>query len=104
MFSMRAASLAAILVVGSVVPMARAQMMVPVQGPPPGRVELYSDAPKYEPGDNPANWSARENVVESQHYEQLLRTNPAFLQSRINRECGSITEPDLYQQCVETFR
>jgi hypothetical protein len=82
--------------------MAQAQMMAP-QGPP-DRVELYSDAPKAEPGDSPANWSARQNVVDSQRYEQLLHANPAFLRARIQKECGSITEPDLYQQCVGTFR
>src|SRR5580658_2079893 len=84
-------------------PAAQAQMAAPMQSPP-DRVELYSDAPKAEPGDNPANWSARQNVVESQRYEQLLHTNPAFQRARIQKECGSISEPDLYQQCVGTFR
>src|SRR5580658_3508946 len=54
----------------AMVPAARAQM-----GPPPVRIDLYSDMPQAEPGDDPANWSARQNVAESQRYEQLLHTN-----------------------------
>jgi ABC-type transport system substrate-binding protein len=84
----------------SAVPVAQAQI-----APPPDRVDIYSysDAPVVSPGDNPANWSARRNVVDSQRYEQLTRTNPAFRAARIRKECGSINEPDLYQQCVATF-
>ena len=82
------------------IPVAQAQI-----APPPDRVEVYSysDAPVASPGDNPANWSARQNVVDSQRYDQLTRTNPAFRAVRIRKECGSINEPDLYQQCVATF-
>jgi hypothetical protein len=83
-------------------PPAGAQMMAPMQ-PPPQRIELYSDSPQAEPGDDPADWSARRNVVESERYDRLTRTSPAFRAARIRKECGSITEPDLYQQCVATF-
>ena len=85
------------------VPQMPVQMMPPMQ--PPGGLDIYSysDAPQAEPGDSPANWSARQNVVESHRYDQLTRTNPAFRQARIRKECGSINEPDLYQQCVATF-
>jgi ABC-type transport system substrate-binding protein len=86
----------------AIAPLAQAQMMAPMQ--PPDRVDLYSDAPKVDPGDNPANWSARQNVVDSERYEQLLRTNAGFRNARIQKECGSINEPDLYQQCIGTFR
>jgi ABC-type transport system substrate-binding protein len=92
------------LIVGvSAMPAAHAQMMAPMQ-PPPDRVDIYSNTPKAEPGDNPANWSARQNVADSDRYENLVRTNPAFRAARIRKECGSITEPDLYQQCVGTFQ
>ena len=81
---------------------AQAQMMVPV---PPGGLDVYhySTAPQAEPGDNPANWSARRNVVESDRYENLVHSNPAFRAARIRKECGSINEPDLHQQCVASF-
>jgi hypothetical protein len=94
------ASLTAVAVVAAIaaVPMASAQMRVP------DRVEIYTDMPKADPGDDPANWSARRNVVESDRYERLLRTNPAFLRARINKECGGIAEPGAFQQCVDTFR
>jgi hypothetical protein len=84
----------------SAMPVARAQI-----APPPDRVEIYSysDAPVVSPGDNPANWSARRNVAESERYEQLTHTNPTFRAARIRKECGSINEPDLYRQCVATF-
>jgi hypothetical protein len=93
----------AVVALAGAIPMAHAQMMVPVQ--PPGQVDVYSysDAPKAEPGDNPANWSARQNVVESDRYERLVHTNPGFRQVRIQKECGSISEPPLYQQCVASF-
>jgi len=93
---------AAAAVIGALalVPAAQAQMAAPL----PNRVEIYSDMPKAEPGDSPANWSARRNIADSQRYEQLLRGNPAFRNARIQKECGSITEPELYQQCVGTFR
>ena len=77
---------------------AQAQMIVP-----PARVDVYSNMPQVSPGDDPANWSARQNVVESNRYEHLTHTNPAFSAARIRKECGPITEPGLYQQCVATF-
>jgi hypothetical protein len=93
---------AAALAAAAMIPMARAQVMVvPMPGAPP--VELYTNAPQFDPGDDPANWSARRNVVDSSRYEQLVRTNPAFRAARIRKECGPITEPDLFQQCVATF-
>jgi ABC-type transport system substrate-binding protein len=82
------------------IPSAHAQM-VPM--PPPSRVDVYTNGPQADPGDNPANWSARQNVVDSERYERLVHTNPAFRQARIQKECGSINEPDLYQQCVASF-
>jgi len=106
MLNKRVASLvAASAVVALAVAMpVRAQMTVPMQ-PGPDRLEVYSysDDPKVEPGDSSANWSARQNVIDSHRYDQLTRTNPAFRQARIRKECGSINEPDLYQQCVATF-
>jgi hypothetical protein len=67
------------------------------------RVDIYSGMPLADPGDDPANWSARQNVVDSDRYERLVRTNPAFRAARIRKECGSINELDLYEQCVATF-
>jgi hypothetical protein len=66
-------------------------------------VEVISNGPQVSPGDNSANWSPHRNVVESNQYERLLRTNPVFRQARIRKECGPITEQGLYHQCVASF-
>jgi len=54
-------------------------------------------------GDVSDSWSARQNVIESKQYEQALRTNPAFRQARMRKECGSITDPELHQSCLGSF-
>jgi hypothetical protein len=42
-------------------------------------------------------------VIESKQYELLLRTNPAFRQARMKKECGSINDPQLHQSCLASF-
>lgn len=96
--SLMAAS--ACVALAATVPPAHAQM-APM--PPPSHVDVYTNGPQADPGDNPANWSPRRNVVDSERYEQLVHTNPAFRQARIQKECGSINEPGLYQKCVASF-
>jgi hypothetical protein len=51
----------------------------------------------------PANWSAHQNVVSSQRYTHLVRTNRAFRDARMRKECGPITDPQLHQQCIASF-
>ena len=60
-------------------------------------------APITSPGDVSEPRSAQQNVIESNQYEQLLRTNPAFRQSRMKKECGPITDPQLRQSCLASF-
>ncbi len=52
------------------------------------------------PRNNPA---AQENVIKSERYSQVLRTNPAFRAKRIQEECGPITDPRLHAECVASF-
>jgi hypothetical protein len=59
--------------------------------------------PVANPGDESGSWSAQQNVIESKRYEQLLRTNPAFRRARMQKECGSINDPQLHQSCVASF-
>ena len=93
---------AAALITIATTPMALAQITVPLpSGSAP--VELYTTTPQADPGDDPANWSSRQNVVDSYRYEQLVRINPAFRAARVRKECGPITDPDLLQQCLATF-
>jgi hypothetical protein len=49
------------------------------------------------------NESAAQNVRESQQYEQLVCSNPAFRERRMREECGPITDPQLHQNCLATF-
>jgi hypothetical protein len=52
------------------------------------------------PRNNPA---AEQNVIQSERYSQVLRTNPAFRARRIQEECGPITDPRLHEECVASF-
>lgn len=52
----------------------------------------------------PPDQSAAENVRQSQLYEQMLRSNPAFRAKRMQMECGSITDPELQSSCVASFQ
>ena len=52
----------------------------------------------------PANESAQQNVRESEQYERLLCTNPAFRARRIAQECGPLQGSQFYQSCVASFQ
>ena len=62
--------------------------------------EVVTNGPQ---GSTPPNWSARQNVIQSQRYDRLLETNRGFRQARMRKECGPITDPDLRQQCLSSF-
>ncbi len=47
--------------------------------------------------------SGQQNVRESQQYEQLLCSNPAFRAKRIAQECGPLQGSQFYQGCVASF-
>jgi hypothetical protein len=51
----------------------------------------------------PPDQSAAANVKQSQQYEQVLRSNPAFRAKRMQQECGPITDPELHASCVASF-
>jgi hypothetical protein len=78
-----------------------------VPPPPPeqgmGGTEMVTNGPQTNPGDISSSWSARRNVAESEHYDRLLERNPAFRQARERKECGPITDPQLHQQCLDSF-
>jgi hypothetical protein len=67
------------------------------------RTVTVKHAPIVSPGDVSESWSAQQNVRESKQYDQLLRTNPAFRQARMRKECGPITDPQLHQSCIASF-
>jgi hypothetical protein len=52
----------------------------------------------------PPDPGAEANVRQSQQYEQMLRSNPAFRAKRMQLECGTITDPELQASCVASFQ
>jgi hypothetical protein len=64
--------------------------------------ELVTNGPQASRGDF-GDWSARRNVIESRHYDQLLQTNWRFRQARLRKECGPISDPQLHASCVASF-
>jgi hypothetical protein len=51
----------------------------------------------------PPDPGAAANVRQSEQYEQVLRSNPSFRAKRMQQECGPINDPQLHQQCVDSF-
>ena len=68
-----------------------------------GHTVTVKHAPITNPGDVSGSWSPQQNVIESKRYEQLLRTNPGFRKARMQKECGSINDPELHQSCLASF-
>src|SRR5438132_3185779 len=79
---------------------ANAQM---VTAPDRTGTQVVTNGPQTNPGDMSPSWSARRNVIESQHYDRLLETSPAFRQARMRKECGPITDPELHASCLASF-
>jgi len=46
---------------------------------------------------------AAANVRQSGQYERALHSNSSFRAKRIKQECGPINDPQLHQQCVDSF-
>ena len=57
--------------------------------------------PRVDPGD--LSWDPQRNVMESQRYDRLVETNPAFRATRIRKECGPIIDPQLRADCIASF-
>jgi hypothetical protein len=51
----------------------------------------------------PPDPGAAANVRQSQQYEQVLSSNPAFRAKRMQEECGPVTDPELHASCVASF-
>ena len=62
--------------------------------------EVVTNGPQ---GSPPPDWSARRNVIASEHYDRLLESNRGFRQARMRKECGPVTDPQLHQQCLDSF-
>jgi hypothetical protein len=73
-------------------------------GSAPGYNVSQSSVPQSNQGDVAQSASARRNVIESQQYDRALETNRGFRQARMRQECGPITDPELRQSCLASFR
>ena len=51
----------------------------------------------------PPDPGAAANVRQSQQYEQVLQSNPAFRAKRMQQECGPVTDPELHASCIASF-
>jgi hypothetical protein len=54
-------------------------------------------------GQSPPDPGAAANMRQSGQYERTLQSNSSFRAKRIQQECGPITDPQLHQQCVDSF-
>ena len=52
---------------------------------------------------SPGNETPQQNVKESQQYDQLTCSNPAFRAHRIEKECGPLQGTQFYDSCVASF-
>ena len=68
-----------------------------------GSTVVVTNGPQTSPGDASRTWSPRRNVIDSQNYDRLLETDPAFRQARIRKECGPINDPQLRSSCIASF-
>jgi hypothetical protein len=73
----------------------------PMQYSPPPQVE--TNGPQASRGDF-GDWSARQNNIESAHYDRLVQSSPGFRHARMRKECGPIGDPQLHEQCMASFQ
>ena len=70
---------------------------------PAANAQIVTNGPQTDPGDVSSSWSARQNVIDSQRYDRLLKTSPSFREARMRKECGPITDPQLHADCLASF-
>jgi len=66
-------------------------------------VQVVTNGPQSSGVEQSGNWSPQRNIIESERYSQLLRTSPHFRAQRMRLECGPIADPQLHDQCVQSF-
>jgi hypothetical protein len=86
---------AACLAAAAAVPAAHAQNA-------PGE-QVITNGPQSSSVEQSGNWSARRNVIESERYSRLVHDNARFRAQRMRIECGPITDPQMHQDCLDSF-
>jgi hypothetical protein len=64
---------------------------------------VVTNGPQIDPGDSSGSWSAQQNVRDSERYEAVVHANSSFRASRISKECGPISDPQLHANCVASL-
>jgi hypothetical protein len=65
--------------------------------------QVVTNGPQANVENQSPNWSARQNVINSERYDRLVATDPAFRTERMRKECGPITDPQLHASCIASF-
>jgi hypothetical protein len=65
--------------------------------------QVITNGPQSSGVERSGGWSAEQNVRESERYHRLLEQNRRFREARMRTECGPITDPQLHQQCIDSF-
>jgi hypothetical protein len=65
--------------------------------------QVVTNGPQANVENQSPNWSARQNVIQSQRYDRLVAGSSAFREARMRKECGPITDPQLHESCVASF-
>ena len=86
---------------GTYTPQTRYVPPPPDQGMP--GTQMVTNGPQSNVETASPSWSPRENVIQSQRYDRLVETSRTFREARRRKECGPITDPQLHQQCLDSF-
>jgi hypothetical protein len=68
-----------------------------------GPTQLVTNGPQANVETQSPNWSAQQNVIESQRYDRLVETSRTFREARMREECDPITDPQLHANCIASF-
>jgi hypothetical protein len=88
---------AILLAVLATMPTARAEMNANGAG-------VVTNGPHPNPHDNWGTSPTRQNLRDSQRYEAVVHSNSGYRASRVKKECGPITDPQLHASCVASFK
>jgi hypothetical protein len=88
---------AAFLTAIATMPTARAEMNAT-------GAEVVTNGAQANPHDNLGPSPTRQNLRDSQRYEAVVHSNSGYRASRVKKECGPITDPQLHASCVASFK
>jgi len=66
--------------------------------------QVITNGPQSSGVEDSGTWSARANVIQSERYQRLVDDNAAFRRGRMIKECTPVTDPQLHEQCVASFK